>query len=73
MSGWVLPSPACATTAIVTSLLGGDLLDARHERRQRGQRHADVLEQQRAEPLHRREGGPPGRRERLALVRVVGA
>lgn len=37
-----------------------------------GQRYPDVLEQQRPLALDRRNGEPPGRNERLALIRVVG-
>ena len=54
-------------------VLGRDLLDAAHQRRQRRQRNTDVLQQQVAQPLQRREGRPAGGHERVALVWIVGA
>ena len=51
--------------AAIAAIAGEQVGQQRHRR-------ADVLEQQRAARLERREGGPPGRDEQLALVRVVG-
>jgi hypothetical protein len=52
--------------------VGGDARDSRHEIAQAGQRHTDVLEQQRPLGLHCRNREPTGSHERLTLVGVIG-
>ena len=72
MLGWVLPSPAWATTGISTPCLVGDRGDRVEQVGQQRHGRADVLEQQRPATLQRRERRPPGLHEQLALVGVVG-
>ena len=72
IAGWVLPSPAWATTGISTSWRRGDVLDGSEQRGQLRDRHPDVLGQHRPAGLDGAEVQPAGLHEHLALLGVVG-